>query len=140
MCYSLATESSKWPVWDKAPPKLENEIKFSNCKVTQKLPNETFSLLLFNNNYARTRIGVCDRAGIYGKSRLRADVFGYGISPFSRAASISSFISGSRSFSTRLSSTASFITFFSSPTTGDCFKWNSSIISLPSMTGCSNRL
>ena len=76
MCYSLATESSKWPVWDKAPPKLEKEIKFSNCKVTQKLPNATFSLPLFNNNYARTRIGACERARIYGKSGLRTDVFG----------------------------------------------------------------
>ena len=54
------------------------------------------------------------------------------------AFSIRSAIRGSRSFSTLLSSTASFRYCFRIPTSRLGLRWNSSIISLPSMTGCSN--
>ena len=59
--------------------------------------------------------------------------------PICLAFSISSCIRGSRSFSTRLSSTASFRNCFSTPTSLLGFRWNISIISLPSITGCNRR-
>ena len=64
----------------------------------------------------------------------------YDVNPILRAFSISNCISGSRSFSTRLSSTASFRHCFSTPTSREGRRWKSVMISLPSMTGCNSRL
>ena len=58
----------------------------------------------------------------------------------SLAFSMSNRISGSRSFGTRLSSTASLRHFFRSPTCREGFSPNMRIISFPSTTGCSSRL
>ena len=49
-------------------------------------------------------------------------------------------ISGSRSLGTLLSNTASFRYCFNMPTSLEGCKWNISMISLPSITGCNNRL
>ena len=57
------------------------------------------------------------------------------MSPICLAFSINSCINGSRSFSTRLSRTASFRYCFSTPTSRLGFRWNISMISLPSITG-----
>ena len=61
-------------------------------------------------------------------------------SPISLAFSMSKAMRGSRSLGTRSSSTASFSVFFSSPTSLEGFRWNSCIISVPSMQGWSSRL
>ena len=61
-------------------------------------------------------------------------------SPISFAFSTSSCISGSRSLGTLLSSTASLRYCLRSPTSRQGCILNICIISLPSITGCSNRL
>ena len=64
----------------------------------------------------------------------------YSISPMLLAFFINNCMRGSRSFSTLLSSTASFKVCFNWPTSRQGPRWNISIISLPSMQGCRSRL